>query len=346
MERRQLAVVLAGFAAGAVGLWIYTIFTGTAELRASLAGVDGSLLALAVVAAIGSYLCRAEALSLLLDADRTGPGFLQTLTPFFAATFAKLIAPLGTVAGAPYLAYVLERIRGVRFERALAGVVGADLMALVPIFTFSIVGFLDRAAAPDVPPVAEGILLGVVAAILIVGGLTIIFFYKREAAELALMAVLRPIRGFVGRHRPRWNERLSDEVVGARVGGFYEAFDSMVDEPAHIIATLAVSFLSWFLMIVPMALIAQAIGSPVPWPVLFFVVPVSILANIVPTPGGLGAVEITLTELLVTYGAMTRPVALAGVLLWRLATYWIPLLIGAGATGVVAARWPEPVEVE
>lgn len=342
MERRQLAVVLAGFAAGAVGLWIYTISTGTAALRAILAAVDVPLLALAVVAAIGSYLCRAQALSLLLSADRDGPGFVQTLTPFFAATFAKLIAPIGTIAGAPYLAYVLERIRSVRFERALAGVVGADLMALVPIFTFSVVGFIDRATDPNVPPVAEGILLGVVASILIVGGLTIIFFFKREAAELALVAVVRPIRGFVGRRRPRWNERLSDEGIGIRVDGFYQAFDTMLDEPAHLIATLAVSFLSWFLMIVPMALIAQAIGSPVSLSVLFFVVPVSILANIVPTPGGLGAVEITLTELLVTYGAMTRPVALAGVLLWRLATYWIPLLIGAGTTAVMAARWPHP----
>ncbi|MGH7193055.1 MAG: lysylphosphatidylglycerol synthase transmembrane domain-containing protein, partial [Candidatus Saccharimonadales bacterium] len=52
--------------------------------------------------------------------------------------------------------------------------------------------------------------------------------------------------------------------------------------------------------------------------------------SIVPTPGGLGAFEAGLTAGLVAYGIDPAP-ALAAALLYRLISYWLPLLVGAGA---------------
>lgn len=54
------------------------------------------------------------------------------------------------------------------------------------------------------------------------------------------------------------------------------------------------------------------------------------LGTATPTPGGLGGVEAGLTAGLIAYN-LDSSTALAAVLLFRLITYWLPLLVGAGA---------------
>jgi undecaprenyl-diphosphatase len=49
-----------------------------------------------------------------------------------------------------------------------------------------------------------------------------------------------------------------------------------------------------------------------------------------PTPGGLGALEAALVAGLAGVGAATAP-AVAGVLAYRLITYWLPIIPGAVA---------------
>ena len=56
----------------------------------------------------------------------------------------------------------------------------------------------------------------------------------------------------------------------------------------------------------------------------------SVLSSVAPTPGGIGAVEATLIAGLTSAG-MSSTTAVAAVILFRLATFWIPLLPGYGA---------------
>jgi undecaprenyl-diphosphatase len=56
----------------------------------------------------------------------------------------------------------------------------------------------------------------------------------------------------------------------------------------------------------------------------------SVVSSIAPTPGGIGAVEATLIAGLTAAG-MASATAVAAVILFRLATFWIPLLPGWGA---------------
>ena len=54
----------------------------------------------------------------------------------------------------------------------------------------------------------------------------------------------------------------------------------------------------------------------------------SALGSIVPTPGGLGAVEIALSGGLTTIAHVPGAYALSAVLLFRLITFWLPIPIG------------------
>ena len=56
----------------------------------------------------------------------------------------------------------------------------------------------------------------------------------------------------------------------------------------------------------------------------------SVVSSVAPTPGGIGAVEATLIAGLTAAG-MESTTAIAAVILFRLATFWIPLLPGWGA---------------
>jgi uncharacterized protein (TIRG00374 family) len=66
----------------------------------------------------------------------------------------------------------------------------------------------------------------------------------------------------------------------------------------------------------------------------------SLALGMVPlTPGGLGFVETGLTTLLVLAGADTGQ-AVVGILLYRLASFWLPIPLGALAWGGWrVARW-------
>lgn len=57
----------------------------------------------------------------------------------------------------------------------------------------------------------------------------------------------------------------------------------------------------------------------------------------VPTPGGLGGVEAGLVAGVVVYG-IAAPAAVAGVLVYRLASYWLPLLCSAGFFAYASRR--------
>jgi undecaprenyl-diphosphatase len=60
----------------------------------------------------------------------------------------------------------------------------------------------------------------------------------------------------------------------------------------------------------------------------------SVVSSVAPTPGGIGAVEATLIAGLTSAG-MPSTTAIAAVILFRLATFWIPLLPGWGALVVM-----------
>jgi undecaprenyl-diphosphatase len=60
----------------------------------------------------------------------------------------------------------------------------------------------------------------------------------------------------------------------------------------------------------------------------------SVVSSVAPTPGGIGAVEATLIAGLTSAG-MVSTTAVAAVILFRLATFWIPLLPGWGALVVL-----------
>lgn len=84
---------------------------------------------------------------------------------------------------------------------------------------------------------------------------------------------------------------------------------------------------------------AQALGITLPFQQIFLVYTFSMLVGVItPTPGGLLGVEAGLVAGFITYG-LTADTALAVALLYRLVTYWLPLLPGLLAFKIVQQRY-------
>jgi uncharacterized protein (TIRG00374 family) len=80
--------------------------------------------------------------------------------------------------------------------------------------------------------------------------------------------------------------------------------------------------------IAALALTLAAVHASVSFPTIGFVyLTASVVATAAPTPGGLGAVEATLIAGLHTAG-LASSTSIGAVLLFRLATFWLPIAPG------------------
>src|SRR5207302_7779570 len=85
---------------------------------------------------------------------------------------------------------------------------------------------------------------------------------------------------------------------------------------------------NWILDCTCLALAFPSIGAGVPWRGLLLAYGAGQLAANLPiTPGGLGAVEGSLTVALVAYGGAQVP-TVAAVLIYRVITFWLLLVVG------------------
>ena len=151
-----------------------------------------------------------------------------------------------------------------------------------------------------------------------------------------------PIRRPPPEYLKLWAPANRRIVVGTLAGGI--AFDIA----AHgRFATVAVSGLIFVVSgalllsgayILCLATCVAAFGSSVPIAKIGFVyLTGSALGSIIPTPGGLGAVEAALTAGLTAAG-VPGAVAVSAVLLFRLLTFWLPVPLGWTAMNYLERR--------
>jgi uncharacterized membrane protein YbhN (UPF0104 family) len=131
---------------------------------------------------------------------------------------------------------------------------------------------------------------------------------------LVVVAVPRLRRAFIGRLRTLWTE-----AVGAIRG---------VASPRRLGLLFGGNLATEILFAVALGSFALAMGFPIGLPELIFInVTVSLLAGIMPIPGGIGVVEGGLIFGLARAG-MPEEAAFAAAILFRFATYYLPPIWG------------------
>lgn len=260
-------------------------------------------LSLAVLAAIFTYFI-AAATYCLLSFRRLS--YASTTLVQLASMFVNKLLPGGIGAlGVNYLYLRRSKLTGSEAAAVVTlnnvlGIIGHSLLLLIVLIAFN----------KQVPPIhiahvhAKSVILVLCA--LLVAGLGLVIFKRRTIA--------RALKKF-GHELARFRQRKIRLAVA-------------------LITSMGVTLLTigglWFCL--------QAVHVSLSFVTVFIIFSIGFSAGTaVPTPGGLGGVEAGLVAGLVAYHVPSAT-ALAGVLLYRLLTYWLGLAAGAVAFGAAQHR--------
>ncbi|BCJ65820.1 flippase-like domain-containing protein [Polymorphospora rubra] len=294
-----------------LGLLVHFLLPQIGQVRAALhlmLHANPLAVAATLLGSAGTYLL--SALALRLAAGGRIPLGQAVLTQV-AASFANRLAP-GSVGGAALSLRYLNR-KGIPAAEAatvvavvrVAGVVSVAVLlpVLLPFAREPTRDLVHAAATKGLP-----ILLAVLA-ILLAAAAAAAVPRLRTRGRTAVHQVVAALRALTERRRL---VRLTAVSLGLTV--LYGA--------CLYLALLAVG-LPVDLAVVPAVVLVSVVGEGV--------------ASAAPTPGGLGATEAALVSGLLLYG-IAPDTAVAGVLIYRLATFWLPALPGYVALRMLLHR--------
>ncbi|NEY33873.1 TIGR00374 family protein [Streptomyces sp. PRKS01-65] len=290
---------LISFIAGAIGAYFLLTQLTHIEFGPLIANAEWGWVIAAVLFSAGSYF--AAAMALLGFVPERVP-FLRTVAAQVAGSFVKIVAP-AAVGGVALNTRFLQRA-GVRPGLAVASVGASQLFGLgCHILMLLAFGYLTGTEkTPSLSP-SRTVIAGLLTVAVLVLVATSVPFLRKF--------VVTRVRSLFAGVVPRMLDVLQrPQKLVTGIGGmllltacFVMCLDASIrafgDESTSIsIASVAVVFLA-----------GNALGSAAP------------------TPGGVGAVEATLTVGLIAVG-LPKEVAAPAVLLFRLLTLWLPVLPG------------------
>lgn len=301
-----------------------------------LSGMDPLLVALSLAAALAAQLCWAAATAQVLGqvapagADgRIGLGYLS-------GTFAKQVLPFGHAGGVPLLTVILAEELGVDYRTTFGAVTASELVIFLSSLVVAALGAVLFVLTRPGAFATVGVALLAVVVLAVAGGLIGRRLFTRSLVERLALVLAALGRVTLGKVFPAARARLSPEAVERSLFGVTATVRRVTRDRRVLRRTVGFGALGWVLFGLPLFLAFRAVGAPVPLALALFLVPVGGVATLLPTPGGLGGTEVGLTAAVVLLTGLATDVATAGVLAYRLATYWFVVAVGGGAAVVLS----------
>ena len=303
--------VISGAALVALVAWViayHVTLMRTIGQLSSLPGPSWSAIVIAVGAVVASYCCSAVALS--AAAGRRLP-FRRTLLVQFAAAAANRVTP-GGVGG------MAVNARFLRKQELSPGTVGAALsLSAIAHIAIATLGVLVMGPTVTNLPIAHSMVAarvhGVPVIVLAIGAVGLAAWCISRAARRRpagrLAPAIRDVRGALtsAARQPKRLALLLAATAGVKV--------------TNLLALLAATWAfdgdvgNWRVALV------YLVGVPV--------------AEAIPTPGGFGAVDAVLVASLARVGSSTAGAVIAAVIVFRLLTFWAPILPGVLSAGLL-----------
>jgi len=329
-DRKTVAQILLGFLVAGAVLALLVDFVGTEGVVSGLQRADPRWLAVACLSTAICLTAWGKAWQIVLNVAGIEESFSKLVVTYYAATFANYVTPLGQAGGEPFIAYVLSRDTEASYQDSLASVVTADLLNLFPFVTFAGVGFAALLYESSLPAAVEPLAGGLVALSVGVPLLTAVGWRFRDRLRASLLRLFAPLTRRV--------PFLTLEGLRSRIHETEAAFERIARDRRALAKALSVSYVGWIFFALPLYFSAQAIGAEITVLLVFFIVPASTLAGLVPSPGGSGAVEASLVVLIVALTAIGGTDATVIAILYRVASYVFALLLGGAAALYVLKR--------
>jgi len=292
------------------------------EFISALGRVDRPLFAVAVVIGFASLLIWAWVWHRFFSQMGIVASPSETVRMFLSGQFLNSITPLGQFGGEPVMAFVISETTDTEYENALACVVSSDILNAAPFFTFTLGGIVYLSI---VGTIGEFLLrVGLIAgSILVIGGIVVYLLWSTNSAlSGALIRFLDRLEGIVGRAEGVF------QSVREGIDGVEAAFQQAGSDRRFLLSTATVSHLAIVAQIVSLYFVFLALEIEPRIVPLYFIVTLSTLATLSPTPGGSGTYEAAFSGLMTLFYTVDWATALTAAVLFRLTTYWPGLVVG------------------
>ena len=328
---------IVGFAGALAVLGALVWFVGVDDILASLAEADRSVLPLVLGVAVVWLCLWGMALKTVLESLGSSIPAHTAILVFSAAVFSNNVTPFGQAGGEPVSALLISEAADTEYETGLAAIASVDTLHFVPSIGFAIGAFTFVVTGADQPGQNVFYAAGAVATLAVVlpVGAYLGWRYRYEL-EATVVRILTPVLRSAGRVVPRWTAPSKTNIQDS-IEGFFTSIDRVAGDRRALVVATGFSAMGWLALGVGLWLSLYSLDQPVPFSAVMLAIPVSMVAGILPLPGGSGAIESVLVTLLVATAGIPSAVALSAVLVYRGTTYWLPILIGGGVASFLGA---------
>lgn len=341
MSSGRVRATILGFGGAVLVFALLFYLVGVDDLVAELSHADLRLVAVVVAATLGWLVTWSVSLRTVLSILGVPLSYLRAFYVFSGAMFANNVTPFGQAGGEPLTALLISQITDAEYERGLAAIASVDTLNFVPSITIALMGAIYYATEVTLGTNRDLALaiVAVVALAVTVPTIGYLAWQRRYEIEARGIELLTPRIQWVAKHVPRVPVPTRDGIEN-RINGFFRAIERIATNPRGLALALGMSALGWIFQMLGLWLSFRAIGINIPLSIALFVVPIGAIAGVTPLPGGAGGIESVLVLLLLAapLPTVTKSAAVAAIVIFRGAVYWIPILIGGTVMAWVSVR--------
>ena len=304
----------------------------TSELsRSRLAGILG-------MNALGTI-----SMGLVLYTVSRGAGLnLTPVESIFLNTTVNLannFTPFGQASGLPAGGLIMSRWTGQSFEKSVAALSMKELVGFTPGILVMLLGgiyiVIYDATIPE--RIRSVIAIFTVSIALFVLALALVYRNPDPARGVIHWVVSTLNRGLA--YVPRIS-KLDESEIQERVDSFSGSMDRISSNKPVVLVACTLTTFATVTQGVLLWLAFGGVGVSISLALTVFIVPVSLLASAIPSPGGSGGIEAA--QILLVFGVTgaDRAAIITAVVLTRGLVYWTPIVVGSlTLTGIQFKKW-------
>lgn len=251
--------------------------------------------------------------------------FPRTFQLFSSGQFLNSVTPLGQFGGQPFMAYLISKHSDTSYEKSLATVMSADVLAIIPLSTFVILGYSYITITGTVS--GELTKMSLIASSLLLFGIVMSYlgWYRPGSLENTLLKATEAVTDFIGR-----GSGFVDELEN-RLENVEETFKTVGENPKAVIKSLVITHTAFLLKMTAFYGVMLSVGLEMNAFQVMLLIPLASVANFSPTPGGAGTFEAAMAGLILLFVNVNFATALTAAILYRVSTYWVNILVGYAA---------------
>jgi len=283
-------------------------------------------------------------MGLVLYTVSRGAGLhVSPVESIFLNTTVNLVnnfTPFGQASGLPAGGVVMSRWTGQSFEKSLAALSTKELVGFTPGILVMLFGGTYIVLSPAVVPERIQSLVGIfTASIAIFVAILVLVYRNPEAAKRVIYRFVSALnRGLA--YLPRVS-RVDEAEIQQRVDDFAESVERISSNKPVVVAAATLTTFATVTQGVLLWLALGGVGVELSLALTVFIVPVSLLASAIPTPGGSGGIEGAQILLILAVSSGDRAAIITAVLMTRGLVYWTPIVVGSLTLGAIGLkrRW-------